>query len=128
MRVAKGEEETTTAAPAATLEAPAPAPVSGTRRPTLAARMALPEPQRSEALEQAVQSGEQFYLQLRKGVPRQESETDQQYTSRSRAGVLRQRYGEHTIEVTREPKGFSAQHAIHLLFYNPETIEEVAGS
>jgi len=74
---------------------------------SLAERMALPEPARTEALERLVQVGEQFYLRSRNGE------------------TIRQRYGAITITVEAEPRGFSAQHAIHLLFYHGDKVEEV---
>ena len=86
-----------------------PAPVAPAGKLTLAQRMALPEPRRTAELERAAERGEQFYLR-----------------SRSRKQI-RQRYGGIIITVGREPKGFSAAHAIHLLWYCGEAIEEVPG-
>jgi hypothetical protein len=71
--------------------------------------MALAEPQRSNALAQAVEAG--LVVSLR---------------SRSEAEV-RQSYGQHVLVVTRQPKPFTAAHAIHLLWYRATEIEEVAG-
>ncbi|MBN1319965.1 MAG: hypothetical protein JXA87_03900 [Thermoleophilia bacterium] len=75
--------------------------------PTLADRMALPEPRRTAELERAVESGEQFYLRSRSGKK------------------ITQRYGRHVLELTKEPKGFSAAHAIHLIWYLGDKVQEV---
>ena len=86
-------------------EAPAP-PARGSL--TLAQRLALPEPRRTAELEAAVQRGEQFYLRT---------------TGRKH---IRRRYGQTVITVSPKPRGFSAAHAIHLLFYHPGEIVEVS--
>ncbi len=83
----------------------APRVVIGTM--TLAQRMALPEPRRTAELEKATESGEQFYLRSRKGKS------------------LKLRYGKHILELGKTPKGFSAAHAIHLLWYLGDAVEEV---
>ncbi len=74
---------------------------------TLAQRMALPEPRRTAELEKATESGEQFYLRSRSGK------------------TLKQRYGKHLLELSKAPKGFSAAHAIHLIWYLGDAVEEV---
>jgi len=88
-------------------------PAEGTGAPpsetTLTGMMALAEPQRSNALAQAVDSG--LVVNLR---------------SRSEAEV-RQSYGQHVLVVTRQPKPYTAAHAIHMLWYRAAEIEEVAG-
>jgi hypothetical protein len=69
--------------------------------------MALPEPQRSDALAEAVTAGEV-------------------YTLRSASGEeIGHRYGERVITVSGKPKPFQAPHAIHLLWYLGDRIEEV---
>jgi len=93
------------ALPAARLSAqPAPR-VQGAKLRDL---MALPEPQRSDALEAAVQAGQVFYLRSKD------------------AGTIRQTYGEHILTVGEKPKPFTAAHAIHLLWYQGDRVEEVA--
>jgi len=85
-------------------EVPAP-PARGAL--TLAQRLALPEPRRTAELEAAVQRGEQFYLRT---------------TGRKH---IKRRYGQTVNTVGPKPRGFSAAHAIHLLFYHPGEIVEV---
>jgi len=75
--------------------------------PTLADRMALAEPRRTAELEKSVESGEQFYLKSKSGRK------------------LKLRYGRHVLELTKQPKGFSAAHAIHLIWYLGDAVEEV---
>lgn len=86
-------------------EAPAP-PARGSL--TLAQRLALPEPRRTAELEAAAQRGEQFYLCT---------------TGRKQ---IKRRYGQAVLTVGPKPRGFSAAHAIHLLFYHPGAIVEVS--
>jgi hypothetical protein len=74
--------------------------------PTLAQRMALPEPARTLALEAAASRGEQFYL-------------------RAKAQAVKVPYGDLVLTLGREAKGFSAAHAIHILWKRPELVEEV---
>jgi len=78
---------------------------------TLRAMMALPEPQRSTMLANAVQSGAVFYLRARGSRP------------------VTRRYGPHQLEVPTRKGGkpFVAAHAIHLMWYCADQIEEVAG-
>jgi hypothetical protein len=84
---------------------PLPAPAPGNR--PLTAMMALPEPQRTREMEQAVQAG-------------------RPYTIRSTTGrVVRVRYGEHVLEVPPEGCQFMAPHAIHLLWSARGRVEEV---
>jgi hypothetical protein len=77
-------------------------------RLSLAARLALPEPARTESLEAAQQEGEQFYLRSKSGKQ------------------LKQRYGHQIITVGAKPKGFSLAHAVQLLIYQGDHIEEVS--
>lgn len=74
---------------------------------TLAQRLALPEPRRTAELEAAAQRGEQFYLRT---------------TGRKH---VKRRYGRAVLTVGPKARGFSAAHAIHLLFYHPDQIVEV---
>jgi hypothetical protein len=76
---------------------------------TLTAMMALEEPARTEALEKATNAGLTVYLQSTTGED------------------VRWRYGDHILVVPPTPKPFAAPHAIHLLFYASDRIEEVAG-
>ena len=75
----------------------------------LTAMMALEEPARTEALEKAATAGLTVYLK---------SKTGQE---------VRWRYGDHVLVVPETPKPFAAAHAIHLLFYASDKIEEVEG-
>ncbi|MFB3883559.1 MAG: hypothetical protein ACE149_20015 [Armatimonadota bacterium] len=75
----------------------------------LTAMMALEEPARTEALEKAVTAGLTVYLRSTTG------------------GEVRWRYGDHVLVVPETPKPFAAAHAIHLLFYASNQIEEVEG-
>ncbi len=87
---------------------PAAAPASPeTKGMRLTDMMALPEPQRTHALEAAVEAGEVFSL---KAKGRKE---------------VRVRYGEHILKVPPKPKPFIAAHAIHLLWTVPNLVEEV---
>ena len=70
--------------------------------------MAFTEPQRTDALERAVNSGMAVYLCSKTGAE------------------LRARYGEHILTVPTKPKPFIAAHAIHLLWYFKGQIAEVA--
>jgi len=74
---------------------------------TLTEMMALPEPRRTEVLEKAVASGLVVNLRSRTGEE------------------IRQSYGEHVLAVGAKAKPFTAAHAIHLLWYAPEDIEEI---
>jgi len=83
-----------------------PAPAGPGSRP-LTAMMALPEPQRTDEMEQAVQAG-------------------RAYTIRSTTGdLVRVSYGQHVLEVPPEGRQFMAPHAIHLLWVAPDRVEEV---
>lgn len=98
-------------APTRSAKAGAPAEdaaAAATSEKMLTAMMALPEPARSDALAQAVEGG--LVVNLR---------------SRSEAEI-RQSYGQHVLVVTRQPKPFTAAHAIHLLWYRAADIEELA--
>lgn len=75
----------------------------------LTAMMALEEPARTEALEKAATAGLTVYLRSTTG------------------GEVRWRYGDHVLVVPETPKPFAAAHAIHLLFYASDKIEEVEG-
>jgi hypothetical protein len=75
----------------------------------LSAMMALPEPQRTEQMERAVQSGQAFFIRSKTG------------------GAVRVSYGEHVLEVTPEGRQFMAPHAIHLLWTAPDKVEETSG-
>ena len=108
MRVKPETEKTPTQPEAPAEEEAAPVATASPGGMTLAQRMALPEPRRTAELEKAVESGEQFYLRSRTGKK------------------LKQTYGRHVLELTKEPKGFSAAHAIHLLWYLGEQVEEVS--
>jgi len=74
---------------------------------TLTEMMALPEPERTELMEKAVASGKVVNLRSRTGEE------------------IRQSYGEHVLVVTGKPKPFVAAHAIQLLWYLPDEVEEV---
>jgi hypothetical protein len=80
--------------------------VASPSRPTLAQRMALPEPARTKALEEAASKGEQFYL-------------------RAKGRDVKICYGDLILTVTKNPKGFSAAHAIHILWKRPGLVDEV---
>jgi hypothetical protein len=69
--------------------------------------MALPEPARTKALEATASKGEQFYLRSRKG---------------DRVKIT---YGDLVLTLGKEPKGFSAAHAIHILWKRGDLVEEV---
>ena len=75
----------------------------------LTAMMALEEPARTEALEKAATAGLTAYLKSTTG------------------SEVRWRYGDHVLVVPETPKPFAAAHAIHLLFYVADKIEEVEG-
>jgi hypothetical protein len=103
------KEATEMAAPAASAPA-ATAVVSAPKRAgKLTAMMALEEPARTEALEKAATAGLTVYLHSRTG------------------SEVRWRYGDHVLVVPETPKPFAAAHAIHLLFYASDKIEEVEG-
>ena len=96
----------------AVLDTPPPgAPVSAAPRPpgVLTAMMALPEPDRTLALEAAVNSGLTVYLQSTTGEE------------------VRWRYGDHILVVPATPKPFATPQAIHLLFCASGKIAEVEG-
>jgi hypothetical protein len=100
------ESQAPQASPAALATAsPKAAPGAG----TLTAMMALEEPARTEALEKATNAGLTVYLQSTTGED------------------VRWRYGDHILVVPPTPKPFAAPHAVHLLFYAADRIEEVAG-
>jgi hypothetical protein len=103
------KEATEAAAPATT----APAATAVMSKPKavgkLTAMLALEEPARTEALEKAATAGLTVYLR---------STTGQE---------VRWRYGDHVLVVPETPKPFAAAHAIHLLFYASDKIEEVEG-
>jgi len=90
--------------PVATAVASAPKAVG-----KLTAMMALEEPARTEALEKAATAGLTVYLRSTTG------------------SEVRWRYGDHVLVVPETPKPFAAAHAIHLLFYASDKIEEVEG-
>jgi hypothetical protein len=71
--------------------------------------MALPEPQRTQGLEQAVQSGQITVLRSLTG------------------NELLVRHGEHVLVVPSTPKPFTAGHAIHILWYHADQVEEQEG-
>jgi len=75
----------------------------------LRAMLALPEPDRTDALEKAANSGMTVNLRSKTGKE------------------VRWRYGEHVLVVPSTPKPFAIAHAIHLLFCAPELLEEVEG-
>jgi len=75
----------------------------------LTAMLALEEPARTEALEKAATAGLTVYLRSTTG------------------SEVRWRYGDHVLVVPETPKPFAAAHAIHLLFYASDRIEEVEG-
>ena len=110
---AEGESDAREAAATPTPESPAPAAtavVAGPKRVgRLTAMLALEEPARTEALEKAATAGLTVYLK---------SKTGQE---------VRWRYGDHVLVVPETPKPFAAAHAIHLLFYASDKIEEVEG-
>jgi len=110
---AEGESDVKEAAATPAAESPAPAAtavVAGPKRVgTLTAMMALEEPARTEALEKAATAGLTVYLKSRTGSD------------------VRWRYGDHVLVVPETPKPFAAAHAIHLLFYASDKIEEVEG-
>ena len=106
-----GDVKEAAAAPAA--ESPAPAATVVAQAPTrigkLTAMLALEEPARTEALEKAATAGLTVYLRSTTG------------------SEVRWRYGDHVLVVPETPKPFAAAHAIHLLFYASDKIEEVEG-
>jgi len=69
--------------------------------------MALPEPRRTDLLEQVVQAGEIYYLRAKGKKP------------------ISLKYGERVLTVPTKPKPFQAPHAIHLFWYLGDEIEEV---
>jgi len=71
--------------------------------------MALPEPQRTQGLEQAVQSGLTTTLRSLTGKE------------------LLVKHGEHVLVVPPSPKPFTAGHAIHILWYHADQVEEQEG-
>lgn len=75
---------------------------------SLRALMALEEPARTAALEEAVDSGTVFYLKSTSGKP------------------VRQSFGDKVLEVTSRPRPFLANHAIHLLWHKGTEIVEVS--
>jgi hypothetical protein len=110
---AEGESDVKEAAATPAAESPAPAAtavVAGPKRVgRLTAMLALEEPARTEALEKAATAGLTVYLKSRTGSD------------------VRWRYGDHVLVVPETPKPFAAAHAIHLLFYASDKIEEVEG-
>ncbi len=98
-----------------TAPAPAPsAPISGQGAVPRALGpigrlMALPEPQRTQGLEQAVQSGRTTILRSLTGKE------------------LLVKHGEHVLVVPPTPKPFTAGHAIHILWYHADQVEELEG-
>jgi len=106
-----GDVKEAAATPAA--ESPAPAVTAVISKPKaigkLTAMMALEEPARTEALEKAATAGLTVYLRSTTG------------------SEVRWRYGDHVLVVPETPKPFAAAHAIHLLFYASDKIEEVEG-
>ncbi|MFB3882883.1 MAG: hypothetical protein ACE149_16585 [Armatimonadota bacterium] len=108
-----GDGDVKETATAGTSESPvaaaAAAPATPKRVGKLTALMALEEPARTEALEKAVTAGLTVYLRSTTG------------------GEVRWRYGDHVLVVPETPKPFAAAHAIHLLFYASDKIEEVEG-
>ncbi|MFB3883243.1 MAG: hypothetical protein ACE149_18400 [Armatimonadota bacterium] len=107
-----GESDVKETAEAAAPVAPAStatAVASKAKTGSLTALMALPEPDRTEALEKAVTAGLTVYLRSTTGRE------------------VRWRYGDHVLVVPETPKPFAAAHAIHLLFYASDKIEEVEG-
>jgi hypothetical protein len=97
-------EEAKASAPVEESDAP---PTPAKLRVTLAARLALAEPQRTEALEKAVQEGEGFFLRSRDGKE------------------IKRRFGRAILKLGDKPKAVSAEHAIQLLFYLGDRVEEV---
>lgn len=85
--------------------ASAPSPPTGGGR-SLTELMALPEPQKTLALENAAHSGRTVYLRSKTGKEE------------------RRRYGQHVLVVPAKPKPFTAQHAIHLLDVASDRVEE----
>lgn len=108
MRVSDEDEKQPEAEAAVETDAPARTAKAAGPRLSLSARLALPEPRRTEALEAAQQEGEQFYLRAKSSK------------------VLRQRYGDQIITVGPKPKGFSLAHAVQFLIYQGDRIEEVS--
>jgi len=108
---ASAEEAPPQAEPA---DAPAPEPAATVPEQAAAPRrlgpigrlMALPEPQRTQALEQAVQSGQTTILRSLTGKD------------------LLVKHGEHALVVPPAPKPFTAGHAIHILWYHADQVEE----
>jgi len=107
LRDAKGGTEIAPASIAVAAGRQNEAPAGG----SLTRMMALPEPQRTEALERAVQAGLVFNLRSRTGKAER---------------VL---YGDFALEVPPDAVGkpFTAGHAIHLLWTAPKLVEEVEG-
>ena len=109
---AEGESDVKEAAAPPTPESPVPttAVMAVPKRPgKLTAMLALEEPARTEALEKAATAGLTVYLKSKTGKE------------------MRWRYGDHVLVVPETPKPFAAAHAIHLLFYASDKIEEVEG-
>ena len=110
---AESESDVNEAAATPAAESPAPAAIAVAQAPTrvgkLTAMMALEEPARTEALEKAATAGLTVYLRSRTGSD------------------VRWRYGDHVLVVPETPKPFAAAHAIHLLFYASDKVEEVEG-
>ena len=120
---AEGESDVKEAATSPTPEGAAPAATAVAQAPTrvgksaegrsasgrLTMMMALEEPARTEALEKAATAGLTVYLKSTTG------------------SEVRWRYGDHVLLVPETPKPFAAAHAIHLLFYASDKIEEVEG-
>jgi hypothetical protein len=101
--------------PVAAAPAPAPsAPISGQgasprKLGPIGRLMALPEPQRTQGLEQAVASGQTTMLRSLTGKD------------------LLVKHGEHVLVVPPAPKPFTAGHAIHILWYHADQVEEQEG-
>lgn len=101
--------EAEAAVPAGQAAAATPAMAAPKRAGTLTAMLALEEPDRTVALEKAATAGLTVYLRSKTG------------------SEVRWRYGDHILVVPETPKPFAAAHAIHLLFYASNQIEEVEG-
>lgn len=106
-----GESDVKETAETATSAVPTPATTAVISAPKavgkLTAMLALEEPARTEALEKAATAGLTVYLRSTTG------------------SEVRWRYGDHVLVVPETPKPFAAAHAIHLLFYASDQIEEV---
>jgi hypothetical protein len=112
---AVGMADETPAAEALAAPAPAPAAAPGPQGASpkklgpIGRLMALPEPQRTQGLEQAVASGQTTMLRSLTGKE------------------LLVKHGEHVLVVPPAPKPFTAGHAIHILWYHADQVEEQEG-